>query len=205
MKLALIFTLCFIVTACSDGFNSGDRATIAELQSDVKELKEQLRLANEKSNGCQEKTADKPILHLPPKLYSSEIDKRLSEVELLKPARAVTFYLYPGSEDNSSYRVSVVVDYRDGRLSFDAVNPLVISDILKKNGGTISIKMPSFLYPDERQDQAQVLAFKQAMLAVFNDYSEERERQRIADEALSELTPPDPKLIKSAIKSRLEQ
>jgi hypothetical protein len=64
------------------------------------------------------------------------------------------------------------------------VNPLIISDFLKKNGGSISIEMRSFLYPNDWYDQAQVLAFKKAMLAVFNDYSNERERQRIADKAL---------------------
>lgn len=191
MKLALIVTLCFIVTACSDGFNSRDRATIAELQSDVNELKEQLRIANQKSNGCPEKLADKPILHLPPKLYSSEIDKQLSEIEILRQARAVTFYLHHNSENDSPYRVSVlVVDYRGGRLSFDAVNPLVISDFLKKNVGPISIEMPTFLYPNDWYDQEQVLAFKKAMLAVFNDYSNEQERKRIAAEALNESLSP---------------
>ena len=195
MKLALIFTLCFIVTACSDGFNSGDRATIAELQSDVKELKEQLRIANEKSNGCTEKDADKAMLHLDPKIYTSEIDKQLSEIELLRRAIRVTFYYYP-----DPYHVSVAIDYRDGRASFNAVNPLVISDFIKKNGRPISIEMPSFLYPNDRYDQAQVFAFKKAMLTVFNDYSEERERQRNADKAVNATLAPyilDPAKLKS--------
>lgn len=197
MKLVLILALSFIMTGCSDGFNNRDRATIAELQSDVKELKEQLRIANEKSNGCAEKDADKAILHLDPKRYISEIDKQLFEIELLRRATTVTFYLYP-----DPYRVSVVViDYRGNRASFDAVNPLVISDFIKKNGGPISIDMPSFLYPNERYDQAQVLAFKKAMLAVFNDYSEELERQRNADKAVNATSAPyilDPEKLKSS-------